>query len=95
MKAPKGCVVKTAVVGFEGWFLFCPCWLPADQERMESLTPYPKYGLWWLLDAAIAVQQARNWCLSFFLPEEYLGFGFRYKPLPEPRVIEYVKEVEP
>ena len=66
----------------EGWFLFCPIWF---DDAMTA--PYPKFNLGLLLDAAFAVQQFRNWVLSFIDPD-LCGFPFRVREVDRPFQIE-------
>lgn len=79
----------TVTVDHEGWFLFCPIWL-ADAHS-DGPMPIPKWELDWLFEAALAVQQFRNWALSFFVPDECLGFPFHVRPCP-PREVSFMAE---
>lgn len=79
----------TVTVDHEGWVLFCPVWMA--EAHSASPMPIPKYGLWWLFEAAMELQQFRNRALSFFLPEECLGFLFRVKPCA-PREVSFMAD---
>jgi hypothetical protein len=71
---------ESIIVSHEGWFLFCPVYWSEDQDEAIA-----KYGLWWLFDLALDLQQMRNWCLSLIGVEG--GFPFKLKELPIAKVI--------
>lgn len=71
---------ESLIVSHEGWFLFCPVYWSDEQDEAVA-----KYGLWWLFDLAIDVQQFRNWCLSWFGVDG--GFPFSLKALAIPKVV--------
>lgn len=73
-------------VTHEGWFLFCPVWVPEGQEDNIELSPIPKFRMWWLLDLALLVQQGMNWFISLF-NEDAVGFVAVIKELKTPKYI--------
>ncbi len=71
---------ESILVTHEGWFLFCPVYWSDEQDEAVA-----KYGLWWLFDLALEIQQFRNWCLSLFGFDG--GFPVKLTELPYPKVI--------
>jgi hypothetical protein len=65
----------------EGWF--CPVW--AKHDVGEGLVMLPKYKLFWIYDAAVRVQQCRNFLISLIMQsDEYGGFPVTLTELKEP-----------
>lgn len=70
---------RSLLITHEGWFLFCPVyWSEQEGEAIPR-----SWGTWGLFDAALELQQFRNWCLSWFGIEG--GFPFSLKPLVRAR----------
>lgn len=85
---------KTVTVNHAGWFLFCPVWFEECPHETEAPCPIPRWGLWWLFEAAIKVQDGINWCLARMGHEDACGYVFTSRPMRHPRKVSFEVEYE-
>lgn len=86
---------KTTTVTHQAWFLFAPVWFEEDPATSEIPCPIPRWGLWWVFEAAWKTQEFLNFLFCLFGLEDAAGFTIIFpKEMRKPREVSYATEVE-